>query len=253
MWIELPSLPTLVLLLMLSALAGYVRGFAGFGSGLLFMPTASAFLGPAMAAPVFLLVDGMVALPLIPNALRKAHWPTVIPLAAFAVIAVPVGAWTLLHVDTVPLRWAMSVLIFAMLALLVSGWRYHGQPRLHVSSGVGLLSGFLGGIIQVAGPPVVTYWMSGPFKPETVRANLISFFAITSISTVLSYFAGGMFTQHAVGLIIALTPVYGLFVWLGARRFVGTSDLWFRRVVYVLIAISALTSLPALDGLLRGQ
>lgn len=249
---DLPSLPVLGLLLALAALAGYVRGFAGFGSGLLFMPTASALLGPAIAAPVFLMVDGVVALPLIPNALKKAHWSTVLPLAAFAVVAVPLGAWTLLHMDTVPLRWAMSLLIFAMLALLMSGWRYHGRPRLHVSSGVGLLSGFLGGVIQVAGPPVVTYWMSGPFKPDIVRANLISFFAVTSISTVLSYYVGGVFSVHALSVGVVLTPVYGFFIWLGARGFVGTNDKVFRRVVYVLIALSAVTSLPALDGILRG-
>lgn len=248
---ELPPLPVLSLLLALSALAGYVRGFAGFGSGLLFMPTASALLGPAVAAPLFLMVDGLVAMPLIPNAVRKAHWSTVTPLAIFAVGAVPVGTWTLLHMDTIPLRWATSILIFFMLALLVSGWRYQGQPRLQVSSGVGLLSGFLSGVIQVAGPPVVTYWMSGPFRSETVRANLISFFAITSISTAMSYFWGGLLTMHALSLGLVLTPVYGISIWLGARRFVGTRDVVFRRVVYALIALSAISSLPALDGLLR--
>lgn len=253
MWIELPALPTLVPLMLLSALAGYVRGFAGFGSGLLFMPTASALVGPPLAAATFFLVDEFAALPLMPNAMRRAHWPTVLPLVIFAMAAVPLGTWTLLHADTIPLRWATSVMILGMLGLLVSGWRYGGTPNLAISSGVGLLAGFLGGVIQVAGPAVVTYWMSGPFRANIVRANLISFFALSSLSTALFYYLGGIFTAQALGLVLVLAPVYGGFVWLGARRFVGASDGLFRRVVYVLIALSALTSLPVLDGLLRGS
>ena len=252
MFADLPAPPTLAFLLAVAAIAGYVRGYAGFGAGLLFMPTASALIGPQLAVAAFFLTDEIIALPLIPNALRKAHWPTVLPALLFAAIAIPLGTWTLLSVDPVPLRWADALMIFAMLALLVSGWRYHGQPHFAASAGVGFLSGFLGGLFQISGPPVVTYWMSGPFAPPVVRANLISFFAIASISTAISYWFGGVFTLRALSLTLILTPVYGFAIWLGARRFTGTSETTFRRIAYALIAISAISSLPVLDSILRG-
>lgn len=252
MFADLPAPSTLALLLAVAAIAGYVRGYAGFGAGLLFMPTASALIGPQLAVAAFFLTDEIISLPLVPNALRKAHWPTVLPTLVFAVIAVPLGTWTLLAVDPVPLRWAAALMIFAMLALLMSGWRNHGQPHFAASAGVGILSGFLGGLFQIAGPPVVTYWMSGPYPPSVVRANLISFFAIASISTAISYWLGGVFTLKAIGLVIILTPVYSAAIWLGAQRFAGTSETTFRRIAYALIAVSAMSSLPVLDPILRG-
>jgi len=245
--------PWVVVPLLLAAItAGLVRGFAGFGAGLILMPVASSVIDPRIAAAVFLVVDSILTLPMIPSALRKAHWPTVLPAAIGALCLVPFGAWVLINADVTLLRWGIPILILAMLLLLLSGWRYHGAPIWPASLGVGAFAGLLGGVAQIPGPPVVTYWMAGPLPAATIRANLISFFAITTVGSAVSYFVGGLFTAETLQYMLMVAPAYALALWLGTRVFTFASESSFRKITYGLIALAAITSLPVLDGILRG-
>lgn len=251
MFSELPDISTSLLLVAITAIAGYARGFSGFGAGLIFMPAASAWLGPQAAVATFYLLDFLTSFPLIPNAVKKADWRTVAPLAFFATLTLPLGTWTLINAPIIELRWGISALIFAMLMLLMSGWRYRRTPTLPINAAVGTFAGFLSGAFQVASPPIVTLWMSGPLRADTVRANIISFFVVSTVISGITFYAGGVFGQLNLSLLIVLTPVYGGFLWLGANKFGATSEQTFRKFVYLLIAISAITSVPALDALLR--
>ena len=53
-------------------LAGLARGFSGFGAALIFVPFGSAILGPRVTAPLLLVVDLVMASPMIPRAWRFA-------------------------------------------------------------------------------------------------------------------------------------------------------------------------------------
>lgn len=242
---------TLLLLATISVIAGIVRGFAGFGSGLILMPVASALIDPRLAVAIFLITDFVATMPLLPPAIRRANWATVLPTAIAALVFVPVGVFALVNSDPIIVRWGISILTISMLFLLISGWRYRGKPHLLASFGVGASSGFLSGIAQIGGPPIVTYWLSGPFSTSTIRANLIVFFFITSISSFVAYFFNDLFTPSTIAITIITVPIYALAIWLGAHLHGKASEKTFRIVAYILIAIAALTSLPILDGILR--
>jgi len=242
---------TLVILAIVGIIAGTVRGFAGFGSGLILMPVASALIDPKLAVAVFLATDFVASAPLVPPAMRRCDWASVLPAAAVSLVFIPVGVFALVHSDPVIVRWGISILTISMLALLVSGWRYPGKPYFAASLGIGAASGFLGGISQIAGPPIVTYWMSGPFPVKTIRANLIVFFLFTSIGSFLAYFFNGLFTPAVIGITLVLIPLYAAAIWLGASLHGRASERAFRAIAYGLIGVAALTSLPVLDILLR--
>ena len=61
-WMSLltfPEFPTLTLVLLAAAalVAGLARGFSGFGAALVFVPLASALIGPKLASPILVLID----------------------------------------------------------------------------------------------------------------------------------------------------------------------------------------------------
>jgi uncharacterized protein len=68
-----------------------------------------------------------------------------VPLAASALVAARLGALILQYADAVSLRWGISIIVLSVVAVLATGWRYHGRPILLVTIGVGLLSGLMGG------------------------------------------------------------------------------------------------------------
>ncbi|MGH6771201.1 MAG: sulfite exporter TauE/SafE family protein [Xanthobacteraceae bacterium] len=234
-----------------SLVAGAVRGFSGFGAALIFVPLVSALYDPRTAAGAYLCIDFAVALAVLPSVWRDAHWRDIGPLAAAAVIAAQFGALILIYADPTALRWGIVIVVLTLLGVLMSGWRYHGRPILPVTLGVGALAGALGGAIQIVGPPVIVYWLGSSSSHAVVRANLNAFFAVFACALFVTYLGRGLLPANVIALALLLGPVQLLALWSGARLFHRASAETYRRVAYVIVALSALASMPVLDGFLR--
>ena len=234
-----------------SALAGLVRGFSGFGGAMIYMPLVAAIYEPRVAAVTILLVDFVSSTPFAIPEVRRCTWREVIPISIAMAAAVPLGAWALLALDPIVLRWAISVLVLGLVAALMSGWRYRGEPRLPITLGVGAFAGASAGAVQIGGPPVVLYWLSRGNSAVTMRANLMVFFAFCGVALVTAYAVLGLFTAPLTALSLLLGVPYLAGVGIGARFFRGTSDLLYRRIAYFIIALAAVLSLPVLDPIVR--
>lgn len=238
------SLVTLLLTVLVVGVAGLARGFSGFGAALIFMPAASALVGPAVAAPVLLVAGGVLSVGFLPRAWVLARRRDVALMASGAIIGVPLGAYILDRSDPLVLRWVIAGLASSMLILLLSGWRYHGTPRPTVTAIVGAIAGLFGGLAQMTGPPVVAYWLSGKETHGTMRASIILFFGATTVFTFVSYLVSGLITAQSLWLALLVAPAYALGLFTGSRAFRLASPEVFRRLCFALIAASVLTSLP---------
>jgi uncharacterized protein len=239
---------SIVILVATALVAGLARGFSGFGAALIFMPVAAAFMSAQIAAPLLLIVDMLITIPLIPGAIRYADRREVALMALGSLIGVPLGTWALALMNPLAVRWMIIALIVPMLALLMSGWRYPGRTTAAVTTFVGGVSGFFNGVAQVGGPPLVLYWLRDAGKALTMRASIILLFAISNLISIPSYFVGGLWSRAIIGLAIAIGPAYALGLWLGSHMFRLASEATFRHICYALIAIAALVSLPVFDG-----
>src|SRR5271168_4875080 len=118
-------------------ISGTARGFSGFGSALIFMPLASSVAAPRFVAALLLVIDFIAAAPLLPNAWRQADRKATVVMVAGALGGVPLGTWCLSQFDPVTTRWIISCFVGALLALLLSGWRYRGKDYPALSVGIG--------------------------------------------------------------------------------------------------------------------
>jgi hypothetical protein len=233
----------------IAVLAGLVRGFTGFGSALIYMPLISAIYGPRIAAPTLLLIDTICSFPFALKAMPDCNWREVRVVMITGAIGVPLGVAALVYVDALTLRWFIAVLVVVAVVILASGWRYHGKPTLAASLGVGALAGFGAGAVQIGAPPLLVYWLGGQNSAATVRANIMIYFLMQGTLTFLFYIYGALFTAQTLLLALLLGIPFGLALALGARWFHGISDLFYRRLTYIIIAISGLVSLPLFDAL----
>jgi uncharacterized membrane protein YfcA len=231
--------------------SGTARGFSGFGSALIFMPLASSMAAPRLVAALLLIIDFVAAAPLVPNAWKHADRRATAVIVLGALIGVPIGTWFLSRLDSVTTRWIISAFVFALLMLLLSGWRYRGKGNPAVSIGIGGLSGFCSGLAQTGGPPIVGYWLGRPIPSVIARANIMLFFAASDFFSVVSYALAGLITADAIRFSFLVGPVYGIGVWFGASLFGRASESLFRAICYVLIAAAVVIGLPAMDGVLR--
>lgn len=173
--------PGLGWLAVVALIAGVVRGgFTGFGTALIYMPVAGGqFLSPPFGALITLTaMDVIGPLPNLPRAFRDGHRRDALRLCAGGLaVAMPLGGvWVLTLVAPEVFRYSVSLLsLGGLLALLVSGWRYHGELRRAAVYLVGMLGGFLGGGATggLAGPPVIMTYMASPHPAKVIRANLL--------------------------------------------------------------------------------
>jgi uncharacterized protein len=234
-------------------IAATARGFSGFGSALIFMPLASSVAPPRLVAALLLIIDFVAAAPLLPGAWQKADRKATAMIAAGALIGVPVGTYLLSRLDPLTTRWIISGFVFALLFLLLSGWRYRGKDHLALSIGIGTLSGFCSGLAQTGGPPIVGYWLGRPIPSALARANILLFFGASDFFSVVSYALSDLITLDALRLALVVGPVYALGIKFGTSLFGRASEKVFRAICYGLIALAVIFGLPLLDGVLRAR
>jgi uncharacterized membrane protein YfcA len=239
----------LAVLLGATLLGGLVRGFTGFGFAMVFMPLASMVLGPVAALGLIWCIDLPFALPIAARNVRQAEMREVLPLLLTATLALPAGIWLLIWLDRETMRWILAGLILAAVAVMASGWRYHGRPGIPLSLGVGVLSGLFNGMASIGGMPLAVFWLGAQRNDRhKTRANLQTFFGFSTLISGTVLWWKGILTSTALLMALPLMAVYGLGMWAGTHGFRLADESAFRRVAYAVIFLSALISLPLWDG-----
>src|SRR5690242_15253729 len=139
-----------------------MRGITGFGGAMVMSPPLALLLGPRVTVPVVLLLESVVALPMLWQTRRLVDLRVVGALLVAACLFVPLGVRVLAVADPRTMRSAIAVTVIVFSLLLLLGWRYAGKPRLATSLGLGALSGTMLGATSIGGPPVILYLLSGP-------------------------------------------------------------------------------------------
>src|SRR5438105_3124014 len=121
--------PRFFLIAAAAVLAGFVRGFSGFGGAMIFVPLASLAYEPKLAIVWAVMADNFVSWPMLPPAFRACRWREILPMAAGAAVGTPLGVQILRTVDPTILRWVLCGAILATVLLLARGVRYQGRLK----------------------------------------------------------------------------------------------------------------------------
>ncbi len=245
----LPQGATLAWLVVAALVAGLARGFSGFGAGLIFMPLAAMALGMRQAAPLMLLLEMVAIASLVRGAWHVAPRAEVVPLSLGLLLGTPLGILVLANADALALRWGVALVILALLALLVSGWRLRGQHGPAVPVAFGAVGGVLAGIATISGPPAMAYLLGRDLPKQQVRAIFNLYLSVGDLAALLGCVLAGLVGPQVIGPLLVTGPLYGFGIWAGSRMFGLASEVTFRRTCYGLIAAAALLSLPIWDGM----
>ncbi|MGD2114157.1 MAG: sulfite exporter TauE/SafE family protein [Acidobacteriota bacterium] len=226
-------------------LAGLVRGFSGFGAGLVMAPAFAVLIGPAAGVPVMILLEAVATGRLLPGVLPEVRARTVLTPGVTACLLVPVGALALTWLDGALLTRLISLAVLAFVLLFASGWRYPRRPGTPALIGVGALSGLLTGAAGIGGPPMVVLVLSGPDAAARNRANLIAYFGLTQTVTLGIFAVQGLLAWSHVGLGLGLGIPFLAGIQLGALLFRAAGEHSYRGAVLVLLAAIAAMGLAS--------
>ena len=202
-----------------TAIAGLMRGYAGFGTAIILAPIYSVLWGPLAGVPVMLLMELIVSLQLMPRAFREADHRVILPIGGAAALATPLGAYVLLAADPEILRRSIGAMVLVFGFLMLSGWRYHGARPFGLNVAVGTAAGLLKGATGMSGPPVILYLLAGTEEAKRHRANLIFFFGLIAVISVVVPFFAGLIDGPVLLRFLIMLPVLMGFVRIGAALF----------------------------------
>ncbi|GGX48373.1 membrane protein [Tateyamaria omphalii] len=238
------ALPGLGWLIAAIVAAGLVRGFAGFGSGMIIMAAASSVLSPFAALAFLVVVEFWGPLPNLRAAWRDGDLNEAKFLLLGVAVGMPLGLWTLSFVAPEVFGWGVSVAILFLLAALMSGWRYTGPMGPRMIAGVGTFGGFLGGLAGIPGPPVILLYMASAKAIAVIRANFLLYLLGIDVMMLGIFWVFDLLDAQAVIIGLVLVPLYMVANVAGAWLFDPKAERLFRAVAYIVIAASAILGLP---------
>jgi uncharacterized protein len=228
--------PVVMLVIVVGAAAGLIRGITGFGGAMVMSPPLALLLGPRLAVPVVLLLESLAAAPQVLQTRSLVRWRVVGPIVAAACVTVPLGGYVLVSADAQTLRRAIAAIVIVFSLLLLRGWRYAGSHRTSTGVALGGVAGTMLGATSIGGPPVILYLLAGPDRIETTRANLTLFVAASSAAGIVMLWAAGVLDLAALWTAAALAPGYYGGLVLGSRAFLRFNDQRFRQFTLLLMA-----------------
>ena len=235
-------------------LGGFLRGFVGFGGALVTVPVLSLAFGPHVAVGAASIMALPSVVQLLPEAVRFAERPVVMPVCIATILTAPIGSWILVTASPAIMKIAISAVVVAMVAVLASGWTLKSEPRLPTLVTAGVLGGLVQGSAGVGGPPVVAIALSRPGAAKSQRANVLALMTAIALSSITPAIYFGLYSQPAVALGVVLFPVFTFAVWLGSRYFTQGGHQFFRRAALaMLMAVAVSTLVLAVHGYFAGR
>jgi uncharacterized membrane protein YfcA len=117
----------------------------------------------------------------------------------------------------------------------MAGWRYRGEKKLLPTIAVGAVSGALMAATSMGNPPVLIYLLAGEDRANTIRANIIAYFAVTQLVLLIVLGLMAMLALPAVAKAITVTPGYLVATWVGSRLFRQSDERLYRRTTIAFL------------------
>ena len=222
---------------------GFLRGFIGFGGGLVAVPVLSVVVGPLAAVPVASIMAFPALFQLLPEAMRDGERAIIVPMSIGILLAAPIGSALLVSIDPNLMKIVISSLVLLMVLMLARNWRLPVSVNRGVLLGAGAVGGLIQGSAGIGGPPLVAVALSRPGPAKNQRGNVLGAITTVSVASILPLWYFGLFTDKVLVIGLILIPIYSGAAWIGARYFSGKGHRHYRRAALTILAIIGFVTL----------
>jgi len=159
------------------------------------------------------------------------------------VFGIPPGTYLLVMLEPTIIKLAIAVVVIPFSILLLMGHSYRFK-RDSLGCGVaGFISGTIGVITAIAGPPVALFMLNQGLVKQRFVATLAIYLLFADIVRASIYSFLGMVTTDLLIKIVVLLPALWLGSYLGIKMLGRINPSFFRRVVLSVVCTVALVTI----------
>jgi len=226
-----------------------IQSSSGFGFGLFALPLF-LFMGFGLPeAVIMMVIASAIQKAAVVSYLRKAvDWRGQAPFMAIGLLTLPLGIFAMYGISFMSDPAMKQVIGVMVLGLLILQWKGVIKSRETVPKVwgyiAGFFSGFLNGLANIGGPPLVLWVLAHKWSNEKMRVTPLAFsiiFVPFQLLFMAMVFGSALWNPLIKALI--LTPAVLLGSWLGVKIGAKISKdhlMLYMRILLLFIALSAI-------------
>jgi uncharacterized membrane protein YfcA len=241
-------LPENYLLIVLVILfSGFIRGFLGFGSGLITIPILSYLYSPIFAMVFNIAIEIPATIYLTYVGAKSCKFKEISPMFFAMMLTIPIGTIFLVSVNEQLIKIIMSILVIFFVLHIASGWKLKATVTKYVLTISGVISGLMQGATGMGGPPYATVLLSKGDSDNVTRGNILIMSTGIVISAIISFYMFNLFTKELLLTGLITSPIYILATYTGTKFFDLSGNRYYRNIsLFSLGLIGVLTLIKAI-------
>jgi len=233
--LETLSFSQLILAALIIVVAYFVRGIAGFGSGLIAIPLLAFMLPLSVAVPMIVLLDYLASASHGAKHREHIQWRDLLPLLPFSLTGVVLALYIFKSIDAALLRKSMGlfIILYAVYTLANIAPRNIGSRLWAIPAGS--LGGLIGTLFGTGGPFYAIYLKLRGLEKSEFRATFAMIFLMDGAGRLSGYLLSGFFHWGTLLLVAASLPVMIIGMYLGGHVHGNISQRTFQRGISLLL------------------
>lgn len=214
--------------------AYFLRGMAGFGSGIVAVPMLALAWPLATIVPVMAALNYLSSLSLGVVDREKTLWRELLPMLPGNLIGVLLALYTFHTLNDEILGRLLGAFVIAYGLYILSGVQV-GKLSRWFAPAFGAIGGAINTLFLSGGPFFVVYLRSRRFDKGAFRATISTLFFVEAPVRLVGYVASGFYTWTIMWMLAGAVPVMALGLYLGHRVHIKLSQRTFDRALGILL------------------
>lgn len=237
----------ILILIGISCMGSFIQRVSGFGFGI-FVMTVFPYLLPSYGEATALsgMLAGSMSIVVAIRMRKFIVWREVLPILTIFGVVSFFAVSAVANFDDKFLKHILgAILIVISIYFFFISEKIKLKPTLFVQTILGIISGIMGGLFAMQGPPSVLYFLASCSSKEKYIAHSQTYFALGNL--MMTFFrAGNGFVTPAVGMAYGcgiIGVIIGLFI--GGKVFKKIPHKVLKKIVYAYMAVSGVVALCA--------
>ena len=238
----------LLILISICFFAGLIRGFSGFGLSAFVMSLALTIIPPIELIPVCWWMEFVASVFMIKNGWKDSDKKISVILWLGAIFGLPMGIALTIILDFQTSKIIALVLILILALTLLRNVKIQFLSTTVGTIASGVFAGIATGLASIGGMIVATYVLASQNSTRRMRASLILYILLNSITTFIFLIIFDVMDQKAFARGILLTFPSSIGVVLGSILFMQKFEKYYRPFSLGLLISFSLVGLIRLIG-----
>ena len=238
----------LIVLILICFFAGLIRGFSGFGLSGFVMSLALTIIPPIELIPVCWWMEFFASVFMIKNGWKDSDKKISIILWFGAIFGLPIGILLTTILDFQTSKIVALVLILILALILLKNFKIQFLSTTAGTGFSGVCAGVATGLASIGGMIVATYVLASQNSARRMRASLVLYILLNSITTFIFLIIFDVMDQKAFmrGVLLAFPSSIG--VVLGSILFMQKLEKYYRPFLLGLLISFSLVGLIRFIG-----